>query len=373
MVFRRKKKQKLIAEWLACEFGGRVKFSGSSLNDSLFTIQMDVESLQISAHTHDTYIRLCVDKFHPPRPIFCSVGGPSRVDGLTLARTREGMPSTLEVFACPGHGDESVSAVDAMLSDDRNIVSLEAMRVGKDEHLLFFNGQIELKQSMAHRELLPGRIAVLSEMFHRLVGPETKTILCEQPRPLQAVPRRAHPEPPPSAILCHGGGAVSSMPLCRNCNIHMQRIARIDMKASGIDVSGMGDRHIEVPACLNCDAISSPCFIRVSGEGMEILDQAKGQSFADFTSPLEQYWFVAASRHMDSDDQGSEPKHQIGGKPSWVQSSYVPRCFTCGKYMAFLAQFDTDSRVDLQFEDDGMLYVFLCVQCEVMATFAQSH
>jgi uncharacterized protein YwqG len=71
-------------------------------------------------------------------------------------------------------------------------------------------------------------------------------------------------------------------------------------------------------------------------------------------------------------------RSKLGGQPTWVQSPEVPECPECKASMSFVAQLDSiehdadynphaiDCLSDEQqymFGDVGMLYVFVCFNC----------
>jgi len=67
------------------------------------------------------------------------------------------------------------------------------------------------------------------------------------------------------------------------------------------------------------------------------------------------------------------PRHKLGGLPEWIQSAEVPGCPSCGEEMEFVIQLDSDPSANLQFDDDGMLYSFICRGCVMLASVVQSY
>lgn len=49
----------------------------------------------------------------------------------------------------------------------------------------------------------------------------------------------------------------------------------------------------------------------------------------------------------------------LGGAPAWIQDADYPLCASCQQPMPYLAQFDMDLM-----EEDGLLYVFYCSDCQ---------
>jgi hypothetical protein len=55
-------------------------------------------------------------------------------------------------------------------------------------------------------------------------------------------------------------------------------------------------------------------------------------------------------------------RHQLGGKPDWIQDDETPDCELCEKPMTFYGQLDSIND-DFIIGDCGMLYVFYCFDC----------
>ncbi|WP_147385692.1 YwqG family protein [Oleomonas cavernae] len=64
-------------------------------------------------------------------------------------------------------------------------------------------------------------------------------------------------------------------------------------------------------------------------------------------------------------------RHQLGGKPQFLQADEVPKC-TCGKRMTFYAQLDSIND-EFVIADCGMIYVFLCFDCFETKSIVQSY
>jgi hypothetical protein len=78
---------------------------------------------------------------------------------------------------------------------------------------------------------------------------------------------------------------------------------------------------------------------------------------------------------------------KLGGDPDWIQGDDRPKCPRCKKEMCFVAQIDSvggdrpnnavakDPAVaeGYMFADGGMIYVFLCNDCEQSISFLQSY
>ena len=64
-------------------------------------------------------------------------------------------------------------------------------------------------------------------------------------------------------------------------------------------------------------------------------------------------------------------RHQLGGDPTWIQGEDVPECPKCGEKMTFYGQLDSiGDRIVIA--DCGMIYVFLCFDCNHVESKIQS-
>jgi hypothetical protein len=70
-----------------------------------------------------------------------------------------------------------------------------------------------------------------------------------------------------------------------------------------------------------------------------------------------------------ADDVGK--RHQLGGEPLLLQELDWPMCPDCGKEMTFYAQLDSISD-DVIIADCGMVYVFVCFDCNETKSIIQS-
>lgn len=71
-----------------------------------------------------------------------------------------------------------------------------------------------------------------------------------------------------------------------------------------------------------------------------------------------------------SDEIGT--RHQLGGKPFFLQGEIFPSCSGCNKKMTFYAQLDSIND-EFQIADCGIIYVFLCFDCNETQSLIQSY
>jgi hypothetical protein len=65
-------------------------------------------------------------------------------------------------------------------------------------------------------------------------------------------------------------------------------------------------------------------------------------------------------------------RHKLGGDPEFIQSEEWPLCPECGQKMSFYAQLDSLND-DFCFADCGMIYVFVCFECNETKSIIQSY
>jgi len=79
-------------------------------------------------------------------------------------------------------------------------------------------------------------------------------------------------------------------------------------------------------------------------------------------------------------------RSKLGGEPDWCQNPEVPECPACGSLMSFVAQIDSiehdeehnphaigclSKQQQYMFGDVGMVYVFLCFDCNETTSILQ--
>jgi len=65
-------------------------------------------------------------------------------------------------------------------------------------------------------------------------------------------------------------------------------------------------------------------------------------------------------------------RHKLGGFPDFIQQTSIPSCPDCGEEMVFYAQLDS---INDQYciADCGMIYVFVCLDCNNVHAMIQSY
>ncbi|MBM3469093.1 MAG: DUF1963 domain-containing protein [Alphaproteobacteria bacterium] len=65
-------------------------------------------------------------------------------------------------------------------------------------------------------------------------------------------------------------------------------------------------------------------------------------------------------------------RHQLGGTPTFIQQEEWPDCPSCSNKMSFYGQLDSLND-EFVIADCGMLYVFLCFDCNETISIIQSY
>ncbi|HUX80201.1 MAG TPA: hypothetical protein VMW10_10740 [Alphaproteobacteria bacterium] len=65
-------------------------------------------------------------------------------------------------------------------------------------------------------------------------------------------------------------------------------------------------------------------------------------------------------------------RHQLGGSPDFIQQESWPKCSSCSVKMSFYGQLDSIND-EFQIADCGMIYVFICFDCNETISIIQSY
>ena len=64
-------------------------------------------------------------------------------------------------------------------------------------------------------------------------------------------------------------------------------------------------------------------------------------------------------------------RHKLGGKPDYIQAAIYPKCPDCDAEMTFYAQLDSIND-EFCIAYCGMIYVFVCFECNTVGSFIES-
>lgn len=65
-------------------------------------------------------------------------------------------------------------------------------------------------------------------------------------------------------------------------------------------------------------------------------------------------------------------RHRLGGEPQFLQQDDIPTCEDCGEQMTFYAQLDSIND-EFCIADCGIVYVFICFECNTSSAIIQSN
>lgn len=65
-------------------------------------------------------------------------------------------------------------------------------------------------------------------------------------------------------------------------------------------------------------------------------------------------------------------RHKLGGEPDFMQQENWPKCRKCNSLMTFHGQLDSIND-DFCIADCGIIYIFICFDCNESTSIIQSH
>lgn len=352
-----------VAQELAQRFHGLRKREGPNLLGFNTCVTFQHEGMDIETYISSSRIELRIKNFDSRQQLLFSVN--KRKTGMG-AFSLVGHPFKkyhASVFS-NGLANDAVIRFCRVPQNEEDILMLG---LDKSEYVLFSANEIWLGIKQSEIEIVEKRLSILGRLFNRnrkhnlskSFSADAFAILLQNSR---------------SENCPHFfGGQLMSMPICCNCNTALHLLVTIDLIDSALAFPSIGTPIFRVVTCLNCDAVTSPLFLSFANGNLRVLEQRSGQSFGDFPRYFKELDIKLAQILSQTHEQQDTPRHRLGGSPEWIHGPEVPLCVECGKAMSFIAQVDTDDSAGIQFGDDGMLYVFICEQCEILASFAQSH
>lgn len=167
------------------------------------------------------------------------------------------------------------------------------------------------------------------------------------------------------------GGELATPVACPQCGGVSHLMARVNLADPVLPASPLGCRDLPVFWCLDC-LEWDPRFFDLSGKLPLPLDSS-GKPFAKLAGEVAEASLAKVSVTLVPVPTSKKAgrKSKLGGGPSWVQSEEVPDCPKCAKAMTFALQLASDARIS--YADMGVLYVFVCSDCEISASLVQSH
>lgn len=167
------------------------------------------------------------------------------------------------------------------------------------------------------------------------------------------------------------GGELATPVACPHCGGVSHLMARVNLADPMLPASPLGCRDLPVFWCLDC-LEWDPRFFDLSGKSPLPLDSS-GKPFAKLAGEAAEASLtkVSATLVPVPTSKKAGRKSKLGGGPSWVQSEEVPDCPKCAKAMTFALQLASDTRI--AYADMGVLYSFVCPDCQISASLVQSH
>jgi hypothetical protein len=201
--------------------------------------------------------------------------------------------------------------------------------------------------------------------------------------------------PLPSGHKHKYGGTPSNgaiLPVCSGCRGRLHLLMQIDLADPELGYLNLnGPDYLLILTCLNCASYEKPMHYRLVGKRPEIvvLHEEPGVCVQEYPDPLVEHP-VQLRALKDNEYPATETnllhlleqegKHQVGGEPIWVQYKEYVQCIVCTDVMEYIAMVDSELYIGENgfrerghmFGDEGILYVWACRKCNVLATKAQS-
>lgn len=355
-----------LANDIAAFVGGKVKPGGSFFNWFAYVVKATWREMRLEVFVANRAAEIYVTNFSSKFDAQFIINRQT----LSLTEAVNGVFRSLgvQVFAREMCNVDPIRRFGADVSNEEDVRNLQ---LGRGEYLMISANAIQLKFRRKNLDRLRPRLETLVRLFERNRIPGRLRI-----RDRRAYRIVASSASPPGVPLPEGhllGCGASSVPECVNCARPLAVIARLDLKSPEIQFKNSGNRFLFAITCLTCDSHHAPIFYRCSDGFISLVHQERATPLDHGLMTIQpralDLWPLAAESSADL----PRPRHQLGGSPVWVQSEQRVHCRACGTEMAFVAQLDSDPQANLQFEDDGSLYVFICVDCQICASFAQGH
>ena len=147
-------------------------------------------------------------------------------------------------------------------------------------------------------------------------------------------------------------------------------MAQIDFSDKTLPRTFLGNRTLPVFWCLTC-LDWDPVFFDVSGPVPKPVANGVGKPAVQDDAGENDLEACGVVLQPVLAGKKAGRKSKLGGSPAWIQSDDTPECPRCRKPMLFALQLASDSRIS--YCDIGMLYAFVCPECQATASLIQSH
>jgi hypothetical protein len=261
-----------------------------------------------------------------------------------------------------GSGEVSQQFVARYFARDK--ARLNALRLVRDEHFVVGGRGISVKWIGNDVQSVMSRLKVFEELVESL---------CEKPQPEKRLLekewllKRASKSEAKNARH-QFGGTIATAVACPDCGSATNLMASVNFSDPKLPKTMLGRRKLPVSWCLSC-AEWGPSFYEMSADALKPLNK-DGKPIAARKVEKGEKDLPMAAAILAPIAKGGR-KSRLGGKPAWIQGEETPDCPRCKTAMSFALQLASDRGIS--YGDVGILYAFVCGDCEVMATLVQSH
>ena len=339
-------------------------------------VHLTYKEMRVKVFVFSPFVEVCVNNFSYNKGERFSVNEPQPIGLLT-----DRVETSFEHYAAPVFAWANPlvdwSKITEFCADPENECDLIALELDSKEFLMVSLNQLSLRVHADATETIDKRLEVLSRLFHRYRqrqkrGPE---FLSEREYHIQIgrhlVKTEQNAGERPGSLF--GTWLADKLPPCSNCKIPLELVASIDVSKLEPEISRLGP-ILYMMHCSSCEVFDYPLFVDYSDPALEIVRQEAAECFIRSASPLEaRELTLAPVTPRERGPTAMSPPSKLGGMPDWIQSEWFPECLKCEKTMCFAAQLASDPDIPQQFGDSGVLYVFVCLECKIAASFIQSH
>jgi hypothetical protein len=165
------------------------------------------------------------------------------------------------------------------------------------------------------------------------------------------------------------GGTPKKSVNCPHCGARTNLMAQVDLADPALPHTRLSGIRLPVFWCLYCQEWDAT-FFDISGDTPKPLNE---EGKKPMVKSIEHGEDDLAERRVVLVPSGKKAgkRSKVGGAPSWIQLEDRVDCPGCKRPMTFVLQLASNSHVE--FHDMGLLYVFACPYCRIVASLVQSH
>ncbi len=176
------------------------------------------------------------------------------------------------------------------------------------------------------------------------------------------------------------------LPKCENCHQNLLLTFQLDTNDPLLKMFNFSFPYLYIYWCDGCETKWLPMHYRINQDSIKIVAQGGGPKWKIFLDEYQEYNVslqtidekeIKILKKEFENESGYGKYNIIGTKPIGQTNKQTVRCYNCNKKMDFFGQIDSDitepDKYQLMFGDCGNLYIHICHDCEILATYIQTH